>query len=363
VAITRAVKNIYIFEQRADHPALKLLQMQESNAEIQVSEVKSSREEWLDEARRLEEQGKYEQAEQIRAKYFGYEYISPEQLETIKALALDPSKKEAEVKKERKQLFQYAINHRNYDWVDALARLQFQRAVLYMKEIRGDRKEYEKHLRLGNQSKIVPIVQKYGVDFTTDEGSSGLMLAVYHGQSELAGVLLAQGASCLQTDKKNRLALDYLLASYLKNKQMKQKQLQLADEHTLIRFWEKIRPSKMVYEYANRQFHIGSHSMLYFLITLMRNTADSQPSTARYKAPHKAEPFTTGAFNMSELEQFAAMIPDEILPPYRKKRTYINSIMALNERYKDSPYCKSAFIRVERGWYILNPDISEECTD
>jgi hypothetical protein len=60
---------------------------------------------------------------------------------------------------------------------------------------------------------------------------------------------------------------------------------------------------------------------------------------------------------MDDLEQFAALMPDGILPLYRKKRTYINSIMALQEASKDSPYCKKAFVRVERGWYILNPKI------
>ncbi|MDR2086952.1 MAG: PhoH family protein [Dysgonamonadaceae bacterium] len=337
VAITRAVKNIYIFEERAEHPLLKLLQMQENKAEIQVREVQSSREEWLDEARRLEEQGKYEQAEQIRAKYLGYEYISPEQLEKIKILALDPSKKEAEVKKERKQLFQYAVNHRNYDWVEQLARLQFQRAILYMKEVRNDRKEYEKQVRLGNKSKMLSIVQKYGVDFTTEEGVSGLMLALYHGQDELAKELLTRGASCSKTDNKNQLALNYLINGFFMYK--KQKQIQLTTEQTLIRFWDKVCPKEIVYEYQKRQFHINSRSMLFFLILLMRANINR------------------GIFDMNALEQLTAMMPDGIVPLYRKKRTYINSIMALNEREKISPYCKSAFFRVDRGLYILNPDI------
>ena len=93
VAITRAVKNIYIFEKQVKHPALLLLQMQETKSEIKVVEVKSTLEEWLAEAQRLEDQGKIEQAEQIRAKYLGYEYLSLEQLEIIKQLALDPRKK------------------------------------------------------------------------------------------------------------------------------------------------------------------------------------------------------------------------------------------------------------------------------
>jgi hypothetical protein len=353
VAITRAIKNIYIFEQRADHPALRLLQMQETKVDIQVSEVKSSKEEWLEEAHKLEEQGKHEQAEQIRAKYLGYEYITPEQLEIIKTLALDPAKKETEVKKERKQLFQYAVNHRRYDWVEELAKLQLQRAVLFLKELHADGKEYEKQLRLGNKSKIMSIIQKYGVNFTINEGITGLMLSVYHGQTELAAELLSKGASIVQTDKTDRLASDYLINGYITGKSRKQKQGQIADDKTLISLWEKIRPQAIVYEYEDRQFRIGSHSMLFFLIILMRNMDDSQPEKACSKFDHSK---IVGIFDMNDLERFAAMIPDEILPPYRKKRSYINSIMALNEVTKESPYCKSAFIRIERGFYILNPE-------
>ncbi|MDR0713936.1 MAG: PhoH family protein, partial [Bacteroidales bacterium] len=344
VAVTRAVKNIYIFERLSSHPALKLLQMQETKAEINVKEAKSTREEWLNEARRLEEQGKYEQAEQIRAKYLGYEYISPEQLEIISTLALDPAKKEAEVKKERKQLFQYAIHHRRYDWVDALAKLQFQRAILYMKELRAERREYEKHIRLGNKPKVESVIQKYGVDFTCDEGVSGLMIALQYGQTELAIDLINKGASLASADNASRQAMDYLLASYIKNKCSSQKQEQLADEETLIHCWHRVCPPAIEYEFNKRRFHAGSHSMLFFLILLMRNTADSQPTKVRIRFKTDQDDLTTGAFNMSDLEQFAAMMPDEILPPYRKKRTYINSIMALHEREKPSPYCKAAFL-------------------
>jgi len=63
---------------------------------------------------------------------------------------------------------------------------------------------------------------------------------------------------------------------------------------------------------------------------------------------------------MDDMVEYAELFPDEILPPYRKKRQYINSIMALNEILKDSPYCKKTFIRVQRGYYILNPDIKIE---
>jgi len=354
VAITRAVKNVYIFEQLANHSVFRLLQLQESKEGIQVSEAKSTKEEWLDEARRLEEQGKYEQAEQIRAKYLGYDYLSPEQLEIVCERALNPALKEAEVKRERKQLFQYAINHRRYDWVEALAKLQFQRAILYMKELRADRKEYEKNLRLGNKAKIQATVQKYGIDFTCEDNTTGLMIALYHGQSETALNLLAQGASTTLRDKSNRLPADHLLIGYLKNKKSKQKQIQLADEQTLVQCWEKACPQALIYESEKRQFRAGSHSMLFFLILLMRNTPETQHVLRQKKGELTKESLV---FTMDEMAEFTALFPDEILPPYRKKRTYINSVMAMNEVLKDSPYCKEAFRRVRRGMYILNPDV------
>jgi hypothetical protein len=360
VAVTRAIKNIYIFEKLSTHPVLKLLQMQETKAEISVKETKSTREEWLNEARRLEEQGKHEQAEQIRAKYLGYEYISQEQLETIKTLALDSAKKEAEVKKERKQLFQYAINHQQYEWVDALAKLQFQRAILYMKELRAERREYEKNIRLGNKVKVESIIQKYGIDFSCEGGVSGLMMALQYGQTDLAIEMINKNASHNRLDSTSRHAVDYLLTSYIKNKRLNQKQSQLADENTLMSCWSKICPVCIEYEYNNRKFRIGSHSMLFFLILLMRNASDTQSSKVkiiRQENEDTQEEYLLGTFNMSQLEQFAAMMPDEILPKYRKKRTYINSIMALHEKGKPSPYCKATFYRVERGVYILNPQI------
>jgi hypothetical protein len=269
-------------------------------------------------------------------------------------LALDPTKKEAEVKKERKQLFQYAINHRRYDWVEELAKLQLQRAILFLKELRADGREYEKQLRLGNKSKTLQIIQKYGVNFTVNDGVSGLMLSLYHGQTELAAELLSKGASITQTDNADRLASDYLMDGYITGKRQKQKQGQVANDKALISFWEKIKPQAIVYEYKDRQFRIGSHSMLFFLMILMRNTEKYQDKRAHSKVD---ESKTFGAFDMSDLEQLAAIIPDEILPLYRKRRGYINSIMASNEVTKDSSYCKSAFIRVARGFYILNPEI------
>ncbi len=358
VALTRAVQNIYLFEKKVSHPALQLLQMQETKKDIQVAEARNTREEWLEEALRLEEQGKHEQAEQIRAKYLGYEYISAEQLEEIIKLALDPAKKEAEVKKQRKQLYEYAVNHQRYDWIDALAALQFQRAMLYMREIRGARKEFAKNLRLGRKMETLAVIKKYGIGFTTEEGATGLMLALHHGQNELATELLKMSASVTHKDEKQRLPIDYLIDGYFKNTLLKQQQM--ATLQTLRQFWHLLRPPQIVFEINRQRFISGSHTMLFFLLVAMRNKESTQTGKVKISWPKEPDRpgVTTGAFTMDEMVQLAELMPEEVLPAYRKNRSYINSVLATNEvSRREYTSCKMTFKRAARGVYIINNEM------
>ena len=115
-------------------------------------------------------------------------------------------------------------------------------------------------------------------------------------------------------------------------------------------------------ELERQQLLIGGHSMVFFLVLTMRTMQDMQPEKIKvtWKDTDK-KPVIAGAFNMDDVERFAAAMPEEILPPYRKNRSYINSVLAGNEvgRY-DHPGCKMAFTRVRRGLYILTPEIRWE---
>lgn len=357
VAITRSIKNIYLFESRIDHPLLELLQLQETKSAIQVTQAKSSREEWLQEAQKLKEQGKFEQAEQILAKYLGYEYISQEQLAAICQLALDPAKKEHEVKKERKQLFEYAIHHQRFDWVDQLAKLQLMRAVVYMKEVRHHQKEYAKNVRLGRHMEAMATVKKFGVDFENDEGTTGLMLALHHDQKTMAAELVQQGASIIKRDREGNSASHYLLQGYFKKTMLKEQQVTGID--TLKMFWHSTRPPVIKYEMAGRRFQVNGHSMLYYLLAFMQATQKLQRNKIEFKAvKDETDTKTLGAFQISHFTDFVKHMPEEILPDYRKNRSYINAVLATNEVSQGvKSFCKHTFRRVQRGWYVINPDM------
>ena len=179
------------------------------------------------------------------------------------------------------------------------------------------------------------------------------MLAFRYGQADLAEELLGLGASIRLSDKSNLTAFDYLLANFIMNKDRRQ-QFYINDS-ALLKYWDRVRPTDISYEFGQRQFHIGSHSMLFFIIFLMRNASGIRlynPSLSPGEMPNDA-----GGFSIEALLIFAEMFPDEILSPYRKKRSYINSVMAFHEVSKESPHGKATFMRVRRGFYKLNPDI------
>lgn len=59
-----------------------------------------------------------------------------------------------------------------------------------------------------------------------------------------------------------------------------------------------------------------------------------------------------------DIEQVIAHYPESIMPDYRKQRNYISSILAKNEMDSKNPYNNALFIRVERGYYCINPGLS-----
>jgi hypothetical protein len=181
------------------------------------------------------------------------------------------------------------------------------------------------------------------------------MLALHHGQNELTSELLKQNASIRHTGPNGWIAIDYLLQGFYKNTLLKYNQM--ATTQTLRQFWHLIKPSGVVMELDRLQLHLGGHSMLFFLLILMRTMQEMMPEKIKVTYPNDKF-VVVGAFNMDDFERLTSVLPDDMLPPYRKNRSYINSVLAGNEISRHAhPGCKMTFTRVKRGMYILNPDI------
>ena len=61
--------------------------------------------------------------------------------------------------------------------------------------------------------------------------------------------------------------------------------------------------------------------------------------------------------DMDDVENLYAKFPSSILPEYRKRRQYLNSILSKNEVGRSDPYNRKLFLRIARGVYVLNPDL------
>ncbi len=110
VAVTRAVNNLYLIETDTRHGLLQLLGFEVIRDKVDLANQSSSLEDWQREARRLELQGKQEQADEIRktilhTKKTPWEVLDQSHFQSLMAQALDPK---SISNKARSILFEYA---------------------------------------------------------------------------------------------------------------------------------------------------------------------------------------------------------------------------------------------------------------
>jgi hypothetical protein len=348
VAFTRSVKNIYIIEKTKKHPLYELLGLKDVSNKVQVEAQKSDDEDWLEEAGRLEKQGKFEQAQQIRDRISGVNYISPEDLEILKKEALDPTKTEQEVKRQRKDLYRIAVARKYIDLIEQLADLELHRAVQFMKEVKQARKEYAKNSRLDRTDSLQKYIDQYGVDLRIDEDQmTGLMLACRYGSMKVFDLCIKNGANKILTNNKGLNPLQVALRSvYRSDEPGVQQSNYLKPEH-LNKVYPILKTQNIRCLVDNHVIKTGNHSMEYFLVNFL---------SAVQLSDYVDEPENKG-LSMNEFMKFLEQIPGNILPDYRRKRQYVNSILANNEADRMFIYNKKLFKRVARGTYTLNPEM------
>ena len=377
VAFTRSVKNLYIIEKKQKHRIFELLSLKEINEKIDIEDQKSTEEDWLQEAQKLEMQGKYEQAQEIRDKLAGIDNISLEDLKKLELVALDPNKKEHEIKSERKRLFKYAVARSKIETIDALAKLNFPRAIRYIKELRMAQKEFVKSCRLDRTDQFHNVIKQYGVDFRSNENNmTGLMLSCHHGAIESLKFFLGYKADIKLKDSQGLNALNIVLKNYRKNKLTNYSNNGNNKSPDILKYYNTLRPISIRCKVDDKIIKLGSHSMEYFLINYLiavqQDIIDEKQKKVEkiiismkkfskignYSVFHENMPFPEyNCLKIDEFMEFIEKMPEYILPEYRRRRSYVNSILANNEINRDFIYNKKLFKRIVRGGYIFNPDL------
>ena len=341
VALTRAVKQVYVIEER-EHPLLDLVGLKPSSTFVPLEKQQSSLDDWQKEMRRLEQQGKQAQADAIRqqvlrASTVPWHIITPEALTTLCHTALNRDKKDKEA---RLLLFEYALVYWQPKLFTRLAHVNFAPAHRPKNGYELLERKYFMGYTSSNTVAVMRHVSSYGVDFRNIFNQTPLMVASRFGNSNLVKELIEKGANRLLTDNGGRDAFQIALQQALLSQAFSKNKLAALYAHLL--------PDSISLLIDNNLVKLNSHHMEFFLLNAMIAIANQQKDDS-----HESHIFRVDDF-LAPLQHFHP----SIMPERRKKRAYISSILAKNEISREHAYNRKLFYRIARGYYILNPQMA-----
>ncbi len=347
VAITRAVKSVYIIEKTRGHRLISLLGISEEDRMRVIREEVSSADDWKREARRLEQMGKAEQAEAIRTNILvtakpNWEPMTLQRYMTLKKEALDP---EHFNKKAKDHLFDFALIHNQQLILEKLAALNYRRAGKYEDERSSIFRKYYQHYRDDNLKMVAQEVNKFGIDYRDIQNFTPLHAAAFCGALKVAASLLENGANPGLPDTFYKTPLQIALLQAFVNKEYAKSKLG--------GIYPLILSGAISVQIDGHLIKIDPHKVEYLLVNLFIAV---QSSIQQSKDYYQAIGIRVDDF-FEKLQDF----PGNVLPPYRKKREYWLAILAKHEIDGNNPYNKRLFERIERGVYVLNPHMQVRC--
>jgi hypothetical protein len=349
VALTRSIRNVYIIESHTGHRLWQLLGLAERRGKMTVKAEASTDEEWKEEARKLEMQGKTEQAEAIRKTILATEdvpwrVLTPTALETLKREALDPQRYNRQAKL---LLFDYAVTYHVPSLFRELTSHNFKRAATPFQDLQKIERKYQQDYFDQSFRELNRKINLYGIDFLNPLSQTPLMIAAKMGKAELAKTLIRSGAHCDARDNWGRSPLQIALREAYLSKRY-------ANEH-IGSIYPLLAPSSIKVKVAGRMIKIDQKLMEFFVVQSMLALFQE---IVRVKTRWDLPAFETGDF-INALRHF----PEHVIPERRKKRAYLSSILAKNEIHRQNPYNRLLFVRVRQGRYILNPLLEIEAND
>ncbi|NQV01134.1 MAG: hypothetical protein HQ542_00680 [Bacteroidia bacterium] len=341
VAITRAVKNVYIVEKARGHKLIHLLGISEEPLERVIREDISSSDDWKREARRLEMMGKSEQVEAIRKNILitakpNWEPMILERYMALKIEALDP---EHFNKKAKDHLFDFALIHNQTYILEKLAGLSYRRAEKYENERGSIFRRYYQYYRNENLKMVAQEVNKYGIDYRDINNFTPLHAAVFSGAVKITTSLLENGANPDLPDTFHKTPVQIALQQAFVNREYA--------KHQLGKIYPMLLSDALSVQVDGQLIKIDPHKIEFLMVHLFIAV---QSIIIQSKHHYQAYGIRVDDF-LENIEGF----PENVLPAYRKKREYWLALLAKHEIESRNPYNKRLFHRVERGVYILNP--------
>jgi hypothetical protein len=336
VALTRAVKNLYLVERDGGHPLLSLLDVRSVSDASGIAAKASSIEEWQREARKLELQGKQEQADAIRSDILKttpvpWKVLDEAGLREVAGNALAPNSPSSKAKQ---TTYEYACVYREPALARRLAqKASFAPARSYEAQHEAVARKHTSAFGAKNIKDVLWQTERFGVDYRTPMNLTPLMLAAREGNVALAEALLGRGARVDLVDSFGCGPVHHAVARAYEDSAFARDRLGA--------LYDLLAPQHIDLQIDGHLVTLGRHQGEFFLFIAM-------VTRARGTYPHggiTSEELTSGAF-----ESF----PANVVKPFRKRREYVNGVLARNEVDSKADYNRKLWRRAFRGHYWPN---------
>ena len=344
VALTRAIRNLYIVESDTGHPLFGLLELQAGGA-VKVEAQAATQEAWQKEARKLELQGKQEQADAIRSgilKQAPVPWPVFDQAKTEELLAR-VFRDQAPGGKHKQQLIEIAACHDApmlAGWLAQVAgygdaeNFPAQRVAL-------GRKSYSAYFA-HNFKDILRQCGVHGLEHRLPMNLTPLIAAAAAGNVPLVEALIERGADREATDHFGANALHWAMREAFDNPKFAR--------GPFVALYELLAPASIDINTGERLVRIDRHLSEYFLFQTMWALYKSR-FTQVLRRPH-------AAFETAAILEAWKHLPASVVQKERNTRQHLSGVLARNEVAREYAYNRALFLRVAQGWYQFNPQMS-----
>ncbi len=354
VAVTRAVKSIYLIEKDIEHPLIKLLGPGEAHDAAALEYEQSTIQEWQSEARKLELQGRQDQADEIRREILKIQPVPWDVCTPDKVVAyLDRACDKNDVsQKPKKILYEYSLFYDEPILIESLGRNGSDRAQhMCLKNSKGvfiDRILYQKmrenivakHLQSYSGKFYKDILRQceiYGVNHRNVFNKTPLMLAAMAGNTALVLDLIKMGADSELLDNYGLTAWQCALQKVIQDDKF--------PPVVFSQLHELLAPQSLSLKVEGRLIKIDGKQGEFMLFHLFFSLFRSRIDYVEYELVPLSANF---------LAQIIARLLADVISYNRKKRTYISALLSKNEVDSSNPYNKKLFKRKKTGYYMLN---------
>jgi len=341
VALTRAIQNLYIVESDTAHPLFDLLGLAAAGA-MKIDARQSTQEDWQKEARKLELQGKQEQADAIRRNILRQRPVPWPVFDEAKTVELLTKvfREQVPGNKMRQQLYEIATCYNQpvlAIWLIQEAKFDAAKSFPHQRTS-VSRKSYSAYFA----SKFKDILlqcDQYGLEHRLPMNQTPLMAAAAAGNVALVEMLLDRGADREATDHYGANALHWAIREAFSDEKYAR--------GPFAALYELLAPGSIDVNTGNRLVRIDRHLSEYFLFQTLWALFQSR-FTQRQRRPY-------GAFETQAILDAWQHLPANVVKPERNKRTHLSGVLSRNEVDRDYAYNRALFTRVAQGWYQFNP--------